>query len=104
MSCVKSQCVCSSVSAALSEEGSIFSRLMIQMYASSLVSVMDNLRSLESVAATWGMSNPTDETGKRVNTLLGAVAANCGWLMLRSSWKQLKTIQKRVKSGTCEND
>lgn len=101
--CAESQCLCSLVNSALCEDGSVFNSVMVQIYASSLVSVMNNLRDLESIAKTWGAASPTDEMGQRVNTLLGAAVANCAWLRLRSAWKQLQTIHKRVKSGTCEN-
>lgn len=101
---VESQCLCG-VNAALCADGSLFTPIMIQLYASTLMHIINDLRSLESAAKTWTIENPADdEMSRQVNELLVATVTNCAWLRLRSAWKQLHTIQKRVKSGTCRND
>jgi hypothetical protein len=76
---------------------------MIQVYATTLTSLMNDLRSLEAAAKTWGVSNPTKETEEHMGTLLNATVANCAWLNLRSAWKQLHTITDRVATGKCSN-
>jgi hypothetical protein len=76
---------------------------MIQIYATTLTSLMHDLRSLEVAATTWGETNPTEDAQQHMATLLQATVENCAWLKLRSSWKQLHTITERVGTGKCSN-
>jgi len=98
--CVRSQIR----SFALHLEEGVFTSVMIQIYASAILSLMDDLRKLEDQAKTWHVSNPSnEEVNKQAGPLLIAAVENCSWLQLRSAWKQLHTITNRVKTGKCDN-
>jgi hypothetical protein len=75
--------------------GGFLSSPMIQYYATALVNIMDDLRTMEAEIkkTSTGISEKTVE---QINHLLAATTDNCKYLNLRSATKQLLSMVKKA--------
>lgn len=81
---------------------------MIQIYADALVTLIQNLKELETAALEWGKfprrNDRIQQGGEWAGRLMNSAQAMCRVLSFRSAAKQAERIMQRLRAGDCTTD